>query len=40
MARNMYADVYMNADEFGRYLVAQKVETTQFLTEMGLALKK
>ena len=40
MARNMYEDVYMNADELGRYLAAQQVEISQFLTEMGLALKK
>ena len=40
MARNMYEDVYMNADELGRYLTAQQAEITQFLTEMGLALKK
>ena len=30
----------MNADELGRYLAAQQVEITQFLIEMGLALKK
>jgi putative tricarboxylic transport membrane protein len=40
MARNMYEDVYMNAEELGRYLASQQAETTQFLTEMGLALKK
>jgi len=40
MARNMYEDIYMNAEELGRYLVAQQTEITQFLTEMGLALKK
>jgi putative tricarboxylic transport membrane protein len=40
MARNMYEDVYMNAEELGRYLAAQKVELTQFMTEMGLVLKK
>ena len=40
MARNMYEDVYMNANEFGRHLAAQQSEITQFLTEMGLALKK
>jgi putative tricarboxylic transport membrane protein len=40
MARSMYEDVYMNAEEFTRSLVAQQVEMTQFLTEMGLVLKK
>lgn len=40
MARNMYEDVYMNAEELGRYLAAQQPEYLQFLTEMGLALKK
>jgi putative tricarboxylic transport membrane protein len=40
MAKNMYEDVYMNADEMARWLAAQQVEMTQFLTEMGLALKK
>ena len=40
MARNMYEDVYMSADEMGRWLAAQQVEMTQFLTEMGLVMKK
>jgi putative tricarboxylic transport membrane protein len=40
MARNMYEDVYMNAEELGRYLASQQAEITQFLTEMGLVLKK
>ena len=40
MARNMYEDVYMNAEEFSRWLASQQVEMTQFLTETGLALKK
>lgn len=40
MTRNMYEDLYMNAEEFTRYLAAQQVETTRFLTEMGLAVKK
>jgi putative tricarboxylic transport membrane protein len=40
MARNHYEDVYMNAEAFTRWLAAQQVEVTQFLTEMGLALKK
>lgn len=39
-ARNMYEDVYMNADELGKWLAAQQSEMTQFLTEMGLVLKK
>jgi putative tricarboxylic transport membrane protein len=40
MARNMYEDIYMNSDEFTRFLVARRAEATQFLTEMGLVLKK
>jgi len=40
MARNMYEDVYMNAEELGKWLAAQQVEMLQFLTEIGLALKK
>jgi tripartite-type tricarboxylate transporter receptor subunit TctC len=40
MARNMYEDVYMNAEELSNWLASQQVEMTQFLTEIGLALKK
>jgi putative tricarboxylic transport membrane protein len=40
MARNMYEDLYMNAEELRRYLASQQADMTQFLTEMGLALKK
>lgn len=40
MMRNMYEDLYMNAEEFTRFLVTQQAETTRFLTEMGLAVKK
>jgi putative tricarboxylic transport membrane protein len=40
MAKNMYEDVYMNADEFGKWLASQQTEMTQFLTEIGLANKK
>jgi len=40
MARNMYEDVYMNAEEFTKWLIAQQAETARFLTEMGLVLKK
>ena len=40
MARNLYEDLYMNAEEFSRYLQAQQGEFNRFLTEMGLALKK
>jgi putative tricarboxylic transport membrane protein len=40
MARNMYEDVWMGTEEFGRWLASQQVELTQFLTEMGLAMKK
>lgn len=40
MARNRYEDVYLNAGELAKWLAAQQVEVTQFLTEMGLVLKK
>jgi putative tricarboxylic transport membrane protein len=40
MARNMYEDVYMNGDDFGRWLAAQQVYMRDFLTEIGLANKK
>jgi putative tricarboxylic transport membrane protein len=40
MAKNMYEDVYMNAEEMSKWLASQQVEMTQFLTEIGLALKK
>ena len=40
MAKNMYEDLYMNAEELGKWLASQQVELTAFLTEMGLALKK
>lgn len=39
MTKNHYEDMYMNADEFGRYLAARQSEFRAFLTEMGLALK-
>ena len=38
--RNMYEDVYMNADEFAKWLAAQQTEMLQFLTDVGLASKK
>ena len=40
MAKNMYEDVYMNGEEFGKWLAAQHSEMLQFLTETGLAHKK
>ena len=40
MAKNMYEDVYMNAEDLSKWLASQQAELTQFLTEMGLALKK
>jgi putative tricarboxylic transport membrane protein len=40
MARNMYEDVYLNAQEFGRHLAARQVEMLRFLTDVGLAQKK
>jgi putative tricarboxylic transport membrane protein len=40
MAKNMYEDIYLNGEEFGRYLVARQVDMTRFLTDMGLVQKK
>jgi putative tricarboxylic transport membrane protein len=40
MAKNMYEDVYMNGEEFGKWLAAQHTEMLQFLTDIGLAHKK
>ena len=40
MSRNMYEDVYMNADEMTRWLRKEQAEITRFLTEMGLVVKK
>ena len=40
MARNMYEDVYMNAEQFTRWLREQQAELTRFITEMGLVQKK
>jgi putative tricarboxylic transport membrane protein len=40
MAKNMYEDIYMNGDEFGRYLAARQVDMNRFLTDMGLVQKK
>ena len=40
LAKNMYEDLYMNADEFGKWLAAQHVEILQFLTDIGLVHKK
>jgi tripartite-type tricarboxylate transporter receptor subunit TctC len=40
MRRSMYEDVYMNAEEMTRWLVSERAETTRFLTEMGLVVKK
>ena len=40
MARNMYEDIYMNAEELSKWLAAQQAEMMQYLMEMGLALKK
>ena len=36
MARNMYEDIYMNADEMGKFLATQKTEMTQFFKDIGL----
>jgi putative tricarboxylic transport membrane protein len=40
MAKYMYEDVYMNGEEFGRYLAARQVDMNRFLTDMGLVQKK
>jgi tripartite-type tricarboxylate transporter receptor subunit TctC len=40
VAKNMYEDVYMNSEEFARWLAAQHTEMLQFLTDIGLAHKK
>jgi putative tricarboxylic transport membrane protein len=40
MARSMYEDVYMNAEQFTRWLREQAPELTRFITEMGLVQKK
>ena len=40
LAKNMYEDVYMNGEEFAKWLAAQHTEMLQFLTETGLAQKK
>lgn len=40
MAKNMYEDIYMNAEEFGRHLAARQVDMNRFLTDMGLVQKK
>jgi tripartite-type tricarboxylate transporter receptor subunit TctC len=40
MAKNMYEDVYMNGEEFGRYLAVRQVDMNRFLTDMGLVQKK
>ena len=40
MAKNLYEDVYMNAEEFGRHLAARQVDMNRFLTDMGLVQKK
>lgn len=40
MAKNMYEDVYLNAEDFGRHLAERHAEMNKFLTEIGLAHKK
>jgi hypothetical protein len=39
MAKNMYEDVYMNAEEFAKWLAAHHAEMAQFLGEIGLSKK-
>lgn len=40
MAKNLYEDVYMNAEEFGRHLAARQVDMNRFLSDSGLVQKK
>ncbi|HEX2826917.1 MAG TPA: tripartite tricarboxylate transporter substrate binding protein [Burkholderiales bacterium] len=40
MAKFMYEDVYMNAEEFGRYLAQRQADMQKFLSDMGLVQKK
>jgi putative tricarboxylic transport membrane protein len=40
MAKFMYEDVYLNGEEFGRYLATRQVEMQKFLSDMGLVQKK
>jgi putative tricarboxylic transport membrane protein len=40
MKRNMYEDLYMNAEEMTRWLASEQADTARFLTEMGLVVKK
>ncbi|MES2561673.1 MAG: tripartite tricarboxylate transporter substrate binding protein [Pseudomonadota bacterium] len=40
MAKNLYEDVYMNAEEFGRHLAARQVDMNRFLSDSGLMQKK
>ena len=40
MAKFMYEDVYMNAEEFARYLATRQVDVQKFLSDMGLVQKK
>ena len=40
MAKNLYEDIYMNADEFGRHLAARQVDMNRFLSDSGLLQKK
>ena len=40
MARNMYEDIYLTGEEFGRYLQTRQVDMNRFLTDMGLTQKK
>jgi putative tricarboxylic transport membrane protein len=40
MAKNLYEDIYMNAEEFGRHLAARQVDMNRFLSDSGLMQKK
>jgi putative tricarboxylic transport membrane protein len=40
MAKFMYEDVYMNGEEFGRYLAQRQVDVQKFLSDMGLVQRK
>jgi putative tricarboxylic transport membrane protein len=40
LAKNMYEDVYLNGEEFGRHIAERHAEMLKFLTDVGLAQQK
>ena len=40
MKRNMYEDLYLNAEDMTRWLVSEQADYARFLTEVGLVMKK